>query len=70
MIKYTKASIIRLFTITHTRGWYGSFAKLLGNTYEIVLFFCKILALQPANAIKTKFIANICQGFCLLILKS
>ena len=69
MIQYTKASIIRFFTIPHTRGWYGSFAKLLGNTYEI-FFICKISALQPANAIKTKFIANICQIFCLLILKS
>ena len=34
------------------------------------LFFSKISALQPANAIKTKFLANSFQGFCLLFRNS
>ena len=36
---------------------YSSFAKSLGNTCE------RVSALQPANAIKTKFLANEFQGF-------
>ena len=38
MIECTKASIIKIFTIPHARGWYTSFAKLLGNTCERVVF--------------------------------
>ena len=34
------------------RGWYASFGKPLGTRVN------KILALQPANAIKTKFLAT------------
>ena len=55
--------IIRYFTIPHTRGWYASFAKSFGNTSERVFFFKKTSALQPANAIKTKFLANSFQRF-------
>ena len=63
--KYAKASIIRFFTITHARGC----MDVLLNRWEILfkeLFFNKISALQPANAIKTKFLQNSFQGFCVI----
>ena len=47
----------------------GAGMQVLVNPWEILakeLFFSKILPLQPANAIKTKFLANDFQGFCLL----
>ena len=47
----------------------GTGMHFLLNPWEILvkeLFFNKILALQPANAIKTKFLANSFQEFCLL----
>ena len=51
-----------IFTIPHTRDCY----EVLLNSWEILvkeLFFNKISALQPANAIKTKFFAISFQGF-------
>ena len=36
--KNIQTSIIRFFTIPHTRGWYATFAKPLGNTCERVVF--------------------------------
>ena len=43
--------------------------QVLLNPWEILvkeLFFNKISTLQPANAIKTKFLTNSFQGLCLL----
>ena len=43
--------------------------QVLLNHWEILvkeLFFNKISTLHPPNAIKTKFLANSFQGFCLL----
>ena len=55
----------QIFTIPHERGWYGSFAKLLGNTCEVIAFN-KISGLEPANKMKTKPLTSSFQGFRLL----
>ena len=47
--------------------------QALLNPWEIPvkeLFFNKIPALRPGNAIKTKFLVNTFQGFCLIFRKS
>ena len=66
MIKMHKSFNYMVFTIPHTRDCY----EVLLNSWEILvkeLFFNKISALQPANAIKTKFFASSFQGFCLVL---
>ena len=62
---FPKVLIIRFFLIPHTRRWYASFVKPLGNACERISFNT-ISALQPANAIKTKFLANSFHRFSLL----
>ena len=68
-VKNIQTSIIKLFTIPHTWNWYS----VLLNPWKILvkeLFFKKISALQPVNAIKTNFLAKRFQGFCLLFRNS
>ena len=65
MIKISRLRLLG-FLLFHIQG---AGMQLLLNLWEIrvkELFFSKVSALQPVNAIKAKFLANSFQGFCLL----
>ena len=66
MIKMSRLRLLG-FLLFHIQG--AANMQILLNTWGILvkeLFFNKILVLQPANAIKIKFLPNNFQGFCLI----
>ena len=69
MIKISRLQLLG-FLLFHIQG---AGVQVLLSPWEILvteLFFNKISALQPANEIKTKFLGNSFQVFCLLFKNS